>query len=121
MMPVLRERSLLLTGHLDKLLRSSKYFVPPAEAARNVRQEPGFTILTPKDPESRGAQLSLLFLPNGAGHMQKVFKYLVEHGVIGDERNPDVIRLAPAPLYNTITDCEAAAKFIDEGLASLSQ
>ncbi|KAJ2936730.1 hypothetical protein H1R20_g362, partial [Candolleomyces eurysporus] len=120
MLPVIRERSLLLTGHLEKLLRESKYFVPPSEAARQTPLNPCFTIITPTDPESRGAQLSLLFLPVGAGNMVKIFDYLAKHGVTGDEREPDVIRLAPAPLYNTVDDCEAAAKYLNEAFDVLT-
>ncbi|EAU88456.2 kynureninase [Coprinopsis cinerea okayama7 len=119
---VLRERSLLLTGHLDQLLRASKYFVPPGEAiTASKRSSPGFTIITPSDPEARGAQLSLLFLPVGGGIMVKVFDYLIKHGVVGDEREPDVIRLAPAPLYNTIADCDAAVRYLNEALDTLSK
>ncbi|KAJ2912311.1 hypothetical protein MD484_g8112, partial [Candolleomyces efflorescens] len=120
MLPVIRQRSLLLTGHLEKLLRESKYFVPPSEAATKPPSNPCFTIITPTDPESRGAQLSLLFLPVGAGNMVKIFDYLAKHGVTGDEREPDVIRLAPAPLYNTIDDCEAAAKYLNEAFDALT-
>ncbi|TFK29850.1 kynureninase [Coprinopsis marcescibilis] len=123
MMPALRKRSMALTGHLETLLHKSKYFVAPNEAARlgpPERSTPGFTILTPTDPESRGAQLSLLFLPQGSGTMVKVFDYLIKHGVVGDEREPDVIRLAPAPLYNSIRDCEAAVKYMNEALDIVS-
>lgn len=117
MMGPLRERSKMLTGKLDNLLRQSKFFVPPEQALR--RNDPGFTIITPADPESRGAQLSLLFLPQGTGVMDKAFVGLKEWGVIGDDRKPDVIRLAPTPLYNTEEDVEAAAKYLDVVLARL--
>ena len=128
MMPPLRARSLVLTAHLEALLRQTKRYVHP----RDVRGRYGraaefsggegegaggegsdeslaFTIITPEDPEARGAQLSLLILPPGRGVMQRVADILKAYGVIGDERKPDVIRLAPAPLYNTIEDCERAA------------
>lgn len=117
MMGPLRERSKVLTGKLESLLRQSTFFVPPEEALK--RNEPGFTIITPPDPERRGAQLSLLFLPQGAGVMEKAFAGLKEWGVIGDDRKPDVIRLAPTPLYNTQADVEAAAKYLDVVLARL--
>lgn len=123
MMNPVRERSLLLTGALEKLLKQSKYFVPTSEVAQKYAKAdykaPGFTIITPADPSSRGAQLSLLFLPSGSGVMQKVFDNLVLHGVIGDERQPDVIRLAPAALYNTLEDCENAAKFLEKAIELL--
>lgn len=121
-MDKVRERSLALTAALDEKLRSSKYFVPPAEAAKgtNGNAKPAFTIITPEDPQARGAQLSLLFLPVGTGVMQKVFAYLMERGVVGDEREPDVIRLAPAPLYNTLLDVNAAVKYLEEAFDSLA-
>lgn len=112
----IRERSLKLTAALEALLRKSKYFVAINKIA-NVN-EPRFTIITPEDPSQRGAQLSLLFLPHG-GTMQKIFKTLGEYGVIGDEREPDVIRLAPAPLYNTLEDCEKAVFYLEEAFKSL--
>ncbi len=57
-------------------------------------------ILTPADPAQRGSQLSLLVKQNG----RALFTYLTEAGIIGDWREPDCIRLAPTPLYNTFTD-----------------
>ncbi|KAF9453225.1 kynureninase [Macrolepiota fuliginosa MF-IS2] len=120
MMNPVRERSLQLTGALEKLLKQSKYFVPASEVLQKYTQSgstaPGFTIITPAEPSSRGAQLSLLFLPVGSGIMQKVFHTLLSYGVIGDERQPDVIRLAPAPLYNTLEDCENGAKFVEKAM-----
>ena len=117
MMGPLRERSKALTGNLGHLLRQSKFFVPPEKAS--IRTDPCFTIITPPDPESQGAQLSLLFLPQGVGVMEKVVAGLKEWGVIGGGRKPDVIRFAPAPLYNTEEDVEAAAKYLDIVISSL--
>lgn len=115
MMGPIRKRSILLTNTLESLFKKSKYFVD-ASKVTNVKTT-AFTIITPSDPEARGAQLSLLFLPLGSGLMQRVYDYLVEYGgVIGDERRPDVIRLAPAPLYNTLADCEHAAEMLNEAL-----
>jgi kynureninase len=118
-MPVLRERSKILTAHLERLLKSSPYFIG-IEEAKGRLESPYFTIITPNDPESRGAQLSLLFLPLGTGVMQNVFAYMQSHGVVGDERQPDVIRLTPAPLYNEIPECAAAVEVLNNALASLS-
>jgi len=117
MMGPLRERSKMLTGKLESLLRQSTFFVPPEQAS--ARKTPGFTIITPTDPESRGAQLSLLFLPQGSTVMDRVFVGLKEGGVIGDDRKPDVIRLAPAPLYNTEEDVEAAVRYLNVVLGRL--
>jgi len=118
MMRPIRERSVELTGALEKLLKASAFFVRPEAVGKT--SSVGFTITTPSDSSQRGAQLSLLFLPAGSGTMEKVFAYLTEHGVIGDEREPDVIRLSPAPLYNTLTDCERSADVLEKAFASLA-
>ncbi|KAF8350789.1 kynureninase [Amanita rubescens] len=115
MMAPIRQRSLSLTNSLDQSLRQSKYFVTLSDALspqHDTIPGPRFTILTPDDPESRGAQLSLLFLPIGNRVMQRVFDYLTEHG-------PDVIRLSPAPLYNTIDDCDRAVSHLNAAFSSL--
>jgi kynureninase len=110
----LRARSVALTGLLEGLLHQSEFYVPPTAVGDAVHF--GFTIITPQEQDSRGAQLSLLFLPTGSGLMQKVFAYIRGNGVIGDERDPDVIRLAPVPLYNTEEECMKAVEVLNRGL-----
>ncbi|TAM96438.1 MAG: kynureninase [Rhodanobacteraceae bacterium] len=61
-------------------------------------------ILTPSEPDRRGAQLSVR-VRAGRDAGQSLFDHLVAHGVLGDWREPDVMRIAPAPLYNTFSDC----------------
>ena len=61
-------------------------------------------VLTPADPAQRGAQLSLRVCA-GREQGRALFEHLMEHGVIGDWREPDVIRISPAPLYNRFADC----------------
>lgn len=61
-------------------------------------------ILTPRDPTRRGAQLSLRVY-GGRERGRALFDYLTEHGIISDWREPDVIRVAPMPMYNRYTDC----------------
>jgi len=90
-MEALRERSLKLTGALEEGLKqslASEYY----------------SIITPADPAQRGAQLSVQLNP---GLLEAVLLRLEEEGVVVDERKPDVIRVAPAPLYNTFEDVEA--------------
>ncbi|KIK59774.1 hypothetical protein GYMLUDRAFT_168744 [Collybiopsis luxurians FD-317 M1] len=118
MMVPLRKRSIILTNHLEKLLLQSKYFVPHKDI--DSRKRPGFTIITPHDSKDRGAQLSLFFLPMGSGIMQKILEILQSYGVIGDERQPDVIRLAPVHLYNDEADCEAAARYLNLAFEEIS-
>jgi len=88
-MKALREKSLQLTGYLEYLIDDA-----------NSQQDLGFTIITPRDPAQRGAQLSLLTGENG----KQLFEQLTQKGVIADWREPNVIRVAPAPLYNTYTE-----------------
>lgn len=59
-----------------------------------------FEIITPKNKPERGCQLSLLVQKEG----KKLFDHLVANGVLGDWREPNVIRLAPVPLYNTFEE-----------------
>ncbi|TWT46154.1 Kynureninase [Phycisphaerae bacterium RAS1] len=82
-MPALREKSLRLTGYLQFLLDQI-----PSER---------YTVITPRDAERRGCQLSIL-----AHHRPKeLFRSLEADGVVCDFREPNVVRVAPVPLYNT--------------------
>lgn len=85
-MKALREKSLKLTGYLEYLLKQIKHL--------------SFEIITPTEPERRGCQLSLLFGDRG----KEVFDTLSKNGVVADWREPNVIRIAPVPLYNTFED-----------------
>ncbi|WP_238165838.1 kynureninase [Kribbella caucasensis] len=94
-MVVLRERSIRLTAYLEKLLGS-------VTATRALQ------VITPADPARRGAQLSLrIGGTRTAGELAKRLRF--ESGVIADAREPDVLRLAPVPLYSTYHDCWRAA------------
>jgi len=89
-MAKLREKSLALTGHLESLIRTHVADV--------------LAIRTPAEPERRGCQLSLSVLgPRESG--RQLFEHLARDGVVGDWREPDVIRIAPTPLYNRYGDC----------------
>ncbi|TFK76538.1 kynureninase [Pluteus cervinus] len=116
MMAPLRERSIELTLLLESLLTQSKYFVPASQVKSQANSKVCFTIITPTNPLERGSQLSLLFLPVGSGTMKRIFDVLCQHGVIGDEREPDVIRLAPIPLYNSEKDCQDAATYLEKAI-----
>lgn len=88
-MAALRRKSLALTGYLEALLLATRAGEAP------------FSIITPEDKEQRGAQLSVRLEP---GLLDFVMEILEEEGVVIDERRPDVVRVAPAPLYNTYED-----------------
>jgi len=102
-LPALRARSLLLTGWLERLL----------DARLGGRIE----ILTPRDPEARGAQLSVRLAGRGGGG-RALFDRLLASGLTCDWREPDVIRLAPAPLYNSYEDCWRAVDLIEGALSA---
>lgn len=111
----LREKSIRLTGYLETLLQSSKHYYSPSTLSTSApANQSSFTIITPSTPSRRGAQLSLLFYPSET--MVPIFDRLREKGVLGDERKPGVIRLAPAPMYSTFKDCYEAAKALEESL-----
>lgn len=117
----MRERSISMTNLMWDMLTSSRFYVPVEKLAEQEGSKaPAFTIITPSRVEERGAQLSLLFLPLHSGTMQKVFADLESHAVIGDEREPDVIRLAPNHLYNTHADVVKAVGILENSLASIS-
>lgn len=99
-MPALRQKSRQLTGYLEFLIDDLN------QSGKNYR------FITPRDPEQRGAQLSFITGREG----KALFDYLTENGVICDWREhnlPDddgvaagsgVIRIAPAPIYNSYRD-----------------
>ncbi|EJF65981.1 kynureninase [Dichomitus squalens LYAD-421 SS1] len=117
----LRARSERLTGYLEALLKASRFYAEPVQAFEKEKEELRVSIITPSNPAERGAQLSLVFLPTGRGIMPRVLKGLEARGVVGDSRKPDVIRLAPAPLYNTFEDVEQAVGVLDEVLGEVEQ
>ncbi|PRT52494.1 Kynureninase [Wickerhamiella sorbophila] len=100
----LQARSKSLTGLFDKMLRASSHFGKD------------FELLTPSDPDQRGSQLTLLFRP---GIMPIVFDELVKAGIVGDERNPDAIRLAPTALYNTHVEVVRTVETLERILSNL--
>lgn len=84
----LREKSLTLTGFMEELLRPL---------------EPRVQIITPREAAARGCQLSIR-IAGGAGPGRRVFEALRAGGVVCDWRAPDIIRVAPVPLYNRFED-----------------
>jgi len=95
--PRLREKSLRLTGYLEWLVHTQLSHV--------------LEVVTPRDPDRRGCQLSIRVL-GGRERGRSLFEYLMDHGIIGDWREPDVIRISPAPLYNRFADCLAFAEAV---------
>jgi kynureninase len=67
-------------------------------------------VLTPREPQTRGCQLSMRARRGG----RELFAALARRGAIGDFRDPDVIRVAPAPLYNSFHDAWRFARILEE-------
>ena len=85
----LRTKSEMLTAYLEFVVEEI-----------NKATDRTIKIITPKEKDQRGCQLSLVFAKRG----KEIFNKLTELGVIADWREPDVIRVAPVPLYNTFVD-----------------
>ncbi len=95
----LRERSIKLTAYLESMIESVN--------------DGSITIITPREPNRRGAQLSLLT----GRHGRELHTALSKAGVICDFREPNVIRIAPAPLYNNHHDCWRFAQLLGDAIA----
>ncbi|QPG95129.1 Kynureninase 1 [Epichloe festucae Fl1] len=103
----IRSKALVMTAYaeflLDQMLEETK---DDATAL--------FTILTPRDPLQRGTQLSVLL--RDAGLLDKVTRALEENGAICDKRKPNVIRVAPVPLYTRFEDVLAYVQILRSAL-----
>jgi kynureninase len=71
-----------------------------------------FEIITPTDKTKRGAQLSIA----AKGQGKKLFDILTERNVIADWREPNVIRIAPTPMYNSYEDCWKFGQILSESI-----
>ena len=92
----LRAKSEKLTGFLEALVRR--------------RLGDVLEIITPAEPARRGAQLSLR-VAGGRERGRELFDYLRDTGILGDWREPDVIRISPAPFYNRYAE---VLRFVEE-------
>lgn len=98
-MPALRTRSIALTGHLEAGLAD----VP-------------IEVITPRDPAARGAQLSLR--RDGA---EALLARLADRGVVADYRAPDLIRVAPIPLYTTVEELDRFVAILRDTLEASAE
>ncbi len=103
-MDKLRQKSMKLTAFLAYLLQQ----------INEQAGEESVCIITPADPQHRGCQLSLIIAKDG----KKTFQKLTEAGVVCDWREPDVIRVAPAPLYNTFEEVWQFASILTKIITS---
>lgn len=98
---LLRQKSEKLTGYLEFILQ---------EVAKATGTE--LEIITPQDPQQRGCQLSVIAHGRGRG----LFDALTSRGVFADWREPNVIRMAPVPLYNSFTDVYNFGRILQDSL-----
>jgi kynureninase len=101
-MSTLRERSIRLTSFLENTIKA----VASITGAE-------IEILTPTNPEERGCQLSLI--AHGKG--RELYDKLSASGVIVDWREPDVIRMAPVPLYNSFEDIARFGQILSDAIS----
>lgn len=87
----LRKKSEQLTAYMEFLI----------ESFNQEQSKIKINIITPKNKSERGCQLSLVFDKEG----KKYHEALTQKGVVADWREPNVIRIAPVPLYNSFMDC----------------
>jgi len=120
-------------GYLELLLHEEELTVPRA-AAQAQPARCGIRIITPADPRRRGCQLSLRVLPppppGGAeaesgsgppGAMRELEAALLSRGVVVDAREPDIVRAAPVPLYNSYEDVRAFVLRLADALVELAR
>jgi kynureninase len=98
-MAALRKKSLALTGYLEALIQE--------RLGRTLE------IVTPGRPDRRGCQLSLRVI-GGRERGRALFEHLGANGIIGDWREPDVIRISPTPLYNRYSDVLGFVRAVDD-------
>ncbi|WP_372166286.1 kynureninase [Xanthomonas axonopodis] len=102
-MAALRAKSEQLTGHLEQLI--------------HARAPQALQIVTPAEPARRGCQLSLR-VAGGRARGRALFEHLHAAGVLGDWREPDVIRIAPVPLYNRFSDLHTFVEQVEAWAAA---
>lgn len=100
---------------MDALIKKRNQIVSYLEYILNeILAEVGhdFEIITPSETEARGTQLSVYLFNEG----KKIFEYLMTNGVITDWREPNVIRLAPAPFYCSYRDMFEFGQILKQGI-----
>ncbi|XP_036400531.1 kynureninase isoform X2 [Megalops cyprinoides] len=110
-MRALRQKSILLTGYLEYLI--THYYTKDEANPK----KPFVQIITPSNPQERGCQLSLSF----SAPIRAVFRELEKRGVACDMREPNVLRIAPVPLYNSFRDVHRFINLLGSALAASSE
>lgn len=106
-MPQLIKKSRLLSGYLE-------FLIAEVNKAVSGKENTPLEIITPLDWNQRGAQISMV----AHGQGKDLFNKLIDEGVIPDWREPNVIRLAPVPMYNSFEDMFRFAEILTRILKS---
>ncbi len=117
MVPLKASLELFAAAGFSALCARSRKLTAWLERLLDIRLGERIEILTPRDPAARGAQLSIR-LRDTRGNGRALFDAMLARGLVCDWREPDVIRLAPAPLYNSFEDCWRAVRLIEETLSA---
>ncbi|BFZ55483.1 Kynureninase (L-kynurenine hydrolase) [Savitreella phatthalungensis] len=122
-MDTLRAKSVAMSTMMLEVLQTSPYYRAsvPSPAGDGDDGKITFAVISPMDVAERGAQLSIGFYPREKDAMMRAMSGLLKRGVIGDERKPEVIRIAPAPLYNTFVEAWKAATAVVEVVRDLNE
>ncbi len=101
--PLIASLALFQRAGMDRLQAKSRSLTGYLESLIHAHLGDLIEVLTPADPTRRGCQLSLR-VRGGRTRGRALFEHLGREGVLGDWREPDVIRIAPVPLYNRHAD-----------------
>jgi kynureninase len=113
--PLLASLELFERAEPRRLLEKSRALTACLESALRERLQERIEIITPAAPDARGAQLSVrLAVPRERA--RRCHERLIDAGLIHDWREPDVLRLAPVPLYNSFADVIGAAAALETAL-----
>jgi kynureninase len=99
------EKRDLITSYLEFVIDS---------ISEKYKEKCSFELITPRDKTQRGTQLSVKINGQGA----ELFKRICELGVLADWREPNVIRLAPVPLYTSYEDCFHFGQVLEIGIST---
>lgn len=93
-----------LTGYMEFIVD---------EISKTQDKDHQLEIITPRDKQQRGCQLSII----AHGRGKELFKKLIDNGVVSDWREPNVIRVAPVPMYNSFEDVWRFGEVLKEMLS----
>jgi len=99
---------------VEKGRKLSEYAIFVLDDVNNRHPDKPIEIITPRHENARGCQVSFILKKKG----REVFNYLIQNGVSAGWREPEVIRIAPVPLYNTFEEVYQFGKLVESGLKS---